>query len=322
MKLETDQWVRIARTILVAVLAIASILGYDLAIIQPREIVVQEETVKMAQQQGMLSGGVSHFTELEADTVKAAAPTAIGTATPALMADSLGVSNLFEVRDAATPVAAVADGGAWDINGSMDIDGTTFDVNVSGSAVILSSEAAADAIHLDANAAVTTGLDIDLGSVSGMTIDGGLVDIGGGTCGVADGDNDVCIKGVLEVDGETELDGALDADSTANIAGALTLQALFYPSSADETITDGETLTPTVTIYNLDSAGAVTMTLAASGTEGQLLILVGDDANDITINDTNVRTNDGNAQVLNQYDVLMWVYIDSEWIEIADTANS
>ena len=161
-------------------------------------------------------------------------------------------------------------------------------------------------------------LEIDgtLNADGGATIDGGVTNIGGGTPDVAAGDNDLYVTADLEVD------GALDADSTANIAGVLTLQGLLLSSGADLTVTDGYTLTPTVTTYNLDSAGAVTMTLAASGTEWQLLILVGDDANDITINDTNLRSNDGAAQVLNAYDVLMLVYIDSEWVEISESNDS
>lgn len=237
-----------------------------------------------------------------------------------------------------------------DVNGDIDLDGDGFDVDITasfsidadaasninvagagidftieseaGRLVLKGDEAAADAIHLDANDAVTTGIDIDVGSVSGLTIDGGLVNIGGGSCGVADADNDVCIAGVLEVDDEFELDGPLDADSTANIAGNLTLGALLLPGFADETITDGETLTPTVTVYNLASGGAVTMTLAACSVDGQLLILVGEDANNITINDTNVRTNDGGVQVIGQFDLIAWLCIDTEWIEIADVANS
>lgn len=110
--------------------------------------------------------------------------------------------------------------------------------------------------------------------------------------------------------------GAVDFDSTLNVGGVL------YPSFADETITDGETLTATVTVYALDSASAVTMTLAASASEGQLLILIGDDANDITIADTNLRSNDGNAQVLNQYDILILVYQDNEWVELGESSNS
>jgi hypothetical protein len=45
------------------------------------------------------------------------APTSIATAQPALSVDSLGVSNLFEVRDAATPVFAVQNGGTGAVSG-------------------------------------------------------------------------------------------------------------------------------------------------------------------------------------------------------------
>jgi hypothetical protein len=113
------------------------------------------------------------------------------------------------------------DSSALTIVPTLDVDGP-LDIDTTGSIDLTTTEAAADAIHLDANGAVTTGIDIDLGSVSGMTIDGGLVDVGGATCGVADGDNDVCIAAVLEVDGETELDGALDADSTSDFADTAT----------------------------------------------------------------------------------------------------
>jgi hypothetical protein len=46
-----------------------------------------------------------------AGAVKIAAPTAIATATPAAVVDSLGVSNIFEVRDASTPVVQVSAAG-------------------------------------------------------------------------------------------------------------------------------------------------------------------------------------------------------------------
>jgi hypothetical protein len=101
----------------------------------------------------------------------------------------------------------------------------------------------------------------------------------------------------------------------------VSVDELFLPGFADETITDGETLTPTVTVYALDSAAAVTMTLAASASEGQPLILIGDDNNTITINTTNLRTTDGNAVTVGQYDVVMFVYQDSEWLHVAKSAN-
>lgn len=158
--------------------------------------------------------------------------------------------------------------------------------------------------------------------------------IGDGTPDVTLSGEDAYIEGTLEVDGATRLDGAIDANSTLNLAGAatladdltlgndLTLGGLLYPSFTNLTVTNGSTLTPTYTIYALDSAAAVTMTLAASGTEGQLLLLIGDDANAVTIADTNIRTNDGNAQVLNAYDALLLVYQDDEWLELTESNDS
>ena len=229
-------------------------------------------------------------------------------------------------------------------SGSFTVTGATFDVDVTGAASIdadaasnfnvagagidltLESEAGslvfkgdesvATAITLDANEAVTTGVSILVGSVSGLGIDGGLTDIGGGTYATADGDNDLGIEGDLEVNGAADLDG------TVNVAGAVTLQGAFYSSFTDLAVSDGDTVTPTFTTYALDSSGNVTITLAATGAEGQLLVLIGDDANDITINDTNVRTNDGGVQVINQYDIIMWVYQDAEWVEISESSNS
>ena len=158
---------------------------------------------------------------------------------------------------------------------------------------------------------------------SGLTVDGDVTNIGGGTPAVAAGDNDLYVTADLEVDGEIEADGAIDADSTLNVEGAVTLQGAFYPSFTNLTVTGGPTyITPTYTIYALDSAGAVSATLQATGTEGQLLILIGDDANNVTINDTNLRSNDGAAQVLNAHDVLMLVYQDSEWLEISESNDS
>jgi len=274
-------------------------------------------------------------------------------------------------------------------------------------------------------------VDSDANLDGAVTIDGGLTNIGGGSCSVADGDNDVCIAAVLEVDGELELDGALDADSTANIADTLTLSkatgnglvvtsnidangdldvdgttnldvvdidgavdfggqeldldadndtsitadtddqidieiagaddfqftantftalagsaidtnalddtsggeiavtagldltGLMQWSFADLAVSDGDTITPTVTVYSLDTSGAVTVTLAASADEGQLLVLINDDANATIIADTNLRSSDGNAITLaGAYDIAVFIYQDSEWLELLNIANS
>jgi hypothetical protein len=138
--------------------------------------------------------------------------------------DTLDVDGDFDLDGDGFDVDITA-GASIDADGATNLSASTGDITIdaeAGSLLLIGSEAAADSILLDANDTVTSGLDIDVGSVSGLTIDGGLTDIGGGTCGVADGDNDVCIAAVLEVDGETELDGALDADSTSNFADTAT----------------------------------------------------------------------------------------------------
>jgi len=166
--------------------------------------------------QQSLAGQVSNFSG-----IAVSAPTSVGTATPAALFDSAGVSALLEVRDGGTRVVSVYDGGELNVVGEMDIGG------------------------------------------------------------------------------------------------------LFRPSFTDLTVSDGDTITPTYTVYALDTSGAVTITLAASADEGQLLILINDDANATVIADTNLRSSDGNAITLaGAYDIVMFVYQDAEWIELAKTANS
>ena len=103
----------------------------------------------------------------------------------------------------------------------------------------------------------------------------------------------------------------------------LQLTGLLQPGFADLAATDGMTITPEYTVYALDTTAAVTVTLAASAEEGQLLVLINDDANATIIADTNLRSSDGNAITLaGAYDVVLFVYQDSEWLEIAKSADS
>jgi hypothetical protein len=74
------------------------------------------------------------------------APTAQATAIPALSVDSLGVSVLFEVRDAATPVLAVNNGGTVDMLGNLADSGGNLTV--------------ADSLD------VTAGLDVQGGNIT------------------------------------------------------------------------------------------------------------------------------------------------------------
>lgn len=172
-------------------------------------------------------------------------------------------------------------GDQLDINGSVDLDGTSFDVDVTGAAsidadtasnfstsaqditieaetgsiIIKGDEAAADAVKIDANDAVTTGLDIDVGSVSGVAIDGGLVDIGGGSYATADGDND------LGVAGDAEIDGALDVDGNATVAGTLGITGMTTVTGGLTGVQDTESVMfPTILSV------PITYTAAAGGT--------------------------------------------------------
>ena len=181
-----------------------------------------------------VSGQPSHLSGL-----KVSAPTVVATATPAAVIDSAGVSNIFEVRDAATPVFAINDGGAVVQTGNLTLTGDTAQT------------------------------------------------------------------------GDVTLTGGLD------------LSGLLQTSFSNLTVTNGYVLTPTVTTYALDTAGAVTITLGASADEGQLLILINDDANATIVADTNIRTSTGSALTMaGAYDILVFIYQDSEWLELLAIADS
>ena len=145
-----------------------------------------------------------------------------------------------------------------DVNGDIDLDGDGFDVNITGGAsidadgatnvnasagdvtieaetgslILKADEAVADGILLDANEATTTGVTIVVGSVSGLSIGGGLTDIGGGSGATADGDDDLLVAGDLEVD------NALDVDGAATIASTLTVEGNVSDSGGTLTIAD------------------------------------------------------------------------------------
>lgn len=218
-------------TLLVGVLG--AVFGINFPIPPTPEEIIAVLHPESIEGQGV-SGGVTNLSGLDV-----AAPTVVATAIPAAVVDSLGVSNLFEVRDAATPVWAINDGGA----------------------------------------VVQTGNTTQTGN--------------------------------LALTGDIALTGGLD------------LSGLLQTSFTNYTVTDGLTITPTVTTYALDTAGAVTITLAASADEGQLLILINDDANATIIADTNVRTSTGSALTMaGAHDILVFIFQDSEWLELLAIADS
>ena len=101
----------------------------------------------------------------------------------------------------------------------------------------------------------------------------------------------------------------------------LTDRALASASTAI-TLTAGQTVTPTYGLYILSATGAVSMTLAACNAPGQQVFLYGDDNQTITVNDTNIRSTDGNAVTLGQYDMVGFMCSGTEWDHILKSANS
>ena len=118
---KTREW--LAWTIIVALVVVSAITGISFPIPPPPAAID-------AISQGV-SGGVSSFTGLHV-----AAPTVVATATPALMVDSAGVSRLFEVRDAATPVFSVNNGGSVTRVGN---DALTGNLTITGAASVSSN---------------------------------------------------------------------------------------------------------------------------------------------------------------------------------------
>jgi hypothetical protein len=132
---------------------------------------------------------------------------------------------------------------------------------------------------------------------------------------------DTTLNGLLDVAGDITLENdetiGNGTDGFVNIGGGLIL------NTATITVTDGQTITPTIySAYRLNAAGAVSITLAACSNDGQPLYLYGEDAQTITIADSSIRTSDGNAGSLGQYDIWVGMCLNSEWIEIANPANS
>ncbi len=123
----------------------------------------------------------------------------------------------------------------------------------------------------------------------------------------------------LSVDSVTAT-GAVSAGSVS--AGSLASAGPLIQGTKAVTLTAGLQISPAYSLYLLSSTGAVSMTLAAPTAPGQVLYLYGDDANTITVNDTNIRSTDGNAVTIGQYDIVEFMSTSAEWIHVAKSADS
>ena len=125
----------------------------------------------------------------------------------------------------------------------------------------------------------------------------------------------------IEADDVTATDDVAVGDALT-VAGAATLDGPTVLGSTAITVTDGQTITPTGALYRLNAAGAVTITLGGVCSDGQLLLLYGEDAQTVTVADTNIRSADGGAQAIGQYDLSAWLCVQGAWIALAESANS
>ena len=248
--------------------------------------------------------------------------------------------------------------GDLEVNGAVDHDGTTFDSDVSsaisldagassnfstsagditiaaeaGSVTVIGSEADANAIHLDANDTVTSGINIDVGSVSGLQIDGGLTDFGGGTYTVADGDNDVGIAGDLEVEGVTYMDGGAEINGTLTLEndetivnstnGVVQIGGFFALTEGTvQVVSYGSTLTCVASFQPITSTAVITNVIIADGAlAGQIVVISNENAaDDITILEAGSNLQAGGDVVLGggDKDLLTLLWDGAEWIRLS-----
>jgi len=131
------------------------------------------------------------------------------------------------------------------------------------------------------------------------------------------------VGGTLGVTGASTLTGAITGSSTATFADEVTSSAEVTWAGTHITPTTGTTLTISDTVYIVETTGAITMTLGTTGAdEGQFVVFIGADANNVTVNDTDIRTSTGAALTIGQYDIVVFMYDGHSWIEWLILANS
>lgn len=284
--------------------------------------------------------GVTHFSGMEIS----------GNETDELVVNQTGTGDIVEFRDNGTVVWRLADGGAVTQTGAQDLSGNlssstgaiTFTDNV-----LIDGQANVTQLTVQAYTTPTTQLMVleNSGGTDKFTVDASGNTIITGTVNAQLGitvTENISVGTGLDVAGATNLLGAVTTGSTLGVGGAISLEnsetisngidslislggglAFAWEEITPTPMDGGEHFTPTTTsLYVINSSGAVSMTLGACATNGQILFTFGDDANNVTINDTNVRTNDGSTQVMGQYDLITWMCIGTEWVEVSESNNS
>lgn len=86
------------------------------------------------------------------------------------------------------------------------------------------------------------------------------------------------------------------------------------------TITSTDALTsftPATPCYIFNAEGTISVTFGTTGvTAGTYFVAINQTANDVTFEDTNVRTHDGAAEVIGQYDTVGFLFDGTSWIQL------
>lgn len=127
----------------------------------------------------------------------------------------------------------------------------------------------------------------------------------------------------LGVTGNTTLEGTLAVTGAATLSNDLTVDDTFNLDENASTLASTQTLTPTMTYYQMSPATTLTLTLATgSATEGDFLILQSIVATDTVIVDTTCTVGGGNITLGTAGDMALFIFGNSLWCEIASPDNS
>ncbi len=132
----------------------------------------------------------------------------------------------------------------------------------------------------------------------------------------------------LNVDGASTLVGAVSVTGASTLTGAitaendLTVDDTMSFDDTDSALAATQTLTPTATFYEFAPATTLTLTLATGeATVGDLLILANTVSTSTVIVDTGATAGGGNV-TLGENDLALFIFTNTNWVEIASGDNS
>lgn len=129
------------------------------------------------------------------------------------------------------------------------------------------------------------------------------------------------VAGTSALAGNVSAAADLAVNGNATVTGQSRLKVPVMTNNAF-TVTNNMTLTVAYGSYDLNAAGAVGLILNPCTVDGQLVTLYGEDAQTVTVADTNIRTSDGSVVAIGQYDIATFQCFKTEWVLINKLANS